>query len=318
MLRGEVHIVLVGLRIDAAFEIHAVQHPGAPPVPERLAGPHPAEACFESRRRGELVNQVVVGHLDVAGRHGNHAPGELGHAGGRIILGNILFAAGDDGFQIMTTALCGTRWVRGKAAGVDLMLLVGELQVHARVVLEIGLGDADADAAVGLDHHRQVGQTVGGPAGKRQVAVGILKAVVILLVEGLLVVRYIARGPGGEGGPVARKMEICLLGHHLERRGLEGGEPVGESVVISAEDHLVVLVGQTDLVETGIHLVLGVGSGVQRFADGRDDNVLVDGTPLAVEVLAVELHRNFAVLHQEFVVVAQRETQAAAVRNLRL
>ena len=41
IFRSEVDVIFVGLRVDAGFEIHAVDVVGIPPVPSHLAGPNP-------------------------------------------------------------------------------------------------------------------------------------------------------------------------------------------------------------------------------------------------------------------------------------
>ncbi len=317
VFRRKINVVFVGLRIDARPEIHAVEQARTPPVPQCAARQHPAEVHVGIRSRCKLVNQVVVGHLGVVGRDGEDAPRELGHGTGSVVFRDKLFAGGDDRLQIITAALRRCGGIGRELAGENPLFLVGILQIHTGIVVQVRLGDADADTAVGLHQHGQIGHAVHGPGRDELVLVSAFERVVILLVEGLLVVRHVTRRPGHEGGPVTGEMVVSLLGNHFEGIGLEGREAIRKTVIVGPENHLVFLVGQANLVELSVHFALGVIVGPQGFVDRGHHDILVDGTALAVETLAaLDFHRDRAIFHQKFIVVAQREDQTATVGDL--
>ncbi len=73
VLRGEIDVVLVGLRVDAGFEIHAVDIVGVPPVPGDFARFDPRRVRH-LRRLFEQLDQRVRDQIPVVLRDAEHAP----------------------------------------------------------------------------------------------------------------------------------------------------------------------------------------------------------------------------------------------------
>ena len=155
---------------------------------------------------------------------------------------------------------------------------VAVVEVHARIVEEVGFRDADLPA-VGVDEQREERQAVPVPLADLVDGVGVLEGVVELAFEGLRVLGYVR----DVQVPVLREEEFRFFGADREVRLAAGDEAVRDARVIGAEVQDEVLEGQRELVVAVAHLGLLVDDrlhgpvGLRRHGLRRLRGAAVDG-----------------------------------------
>ena len=224
---GEVDVVFIGFVVDSRLEVHAVEVPGVPPVPGHLAGFDPRNV-LHARGCGETVDHVVVGQLDVASGDGEDAPRE---GAGPRGAGDEVLALGHQQLQFVVAALHLLGRI-GREVAPEGLAARGVVEVHARVVLQVGLGDDDFRRS-GVCQDRQEGQAVVGDLRDGLGGVGVFEAVEVVAGQPRFLLAV--AGVGDQRREVLRETDV----HQLVRNGdfvlHRGAEPVGRAVVIGPE-----------------------------------------------------------------------------------
>ena len=218
---GEVDEVLVGGRVHAGLEIHAVDVQPVPPVPRDLAGAQPRGVALDGLR-GQLVGEVVLQQRAVVLIDGHHAP----RVGARAFRHGDVVGFAEELLVAVRTLLQAAFEHHGRKFGAEPAALAAE-EEHAGVVLQVGLGDDHARAArrgeidgqVGIDRALQLREPL---ALEERLAMGDE-------------VRVPLAGPVG----VVVGGEVELGGLVLDDRLAPacGLEAVGRAVVIDAQPH---------------------------------------------------------------------------------
>ena len=181
LIRGKVNVVFVGFVVDARLEIHAPDVPVVPPVPSHLAGLNPRDISH-FRRFGKQIDEVVVCQVLILGGDGDHAPRERARAGG---LGDVVLALFHHILQVVVPALLPPLRQRREIA--DHRVALSVLEVHAGVVVQVGLGDdghtympviqvAFPTGHKALLHqHGQKSKSVVGHVAEKRIHVGVFK-----------------------------------------------------------------------------------------------------------------------------------------------
>ena len=144
VLGGEINIILVGIVVDACFEVHAGEVPVIPPVPCHLAGLNPAKVLYLAGL-AQKIAQVVHSQVGtVLGHHGN-APGQDGEL---VHLGDIVLAFLYEHLQVVVATLLKGFGIAGMLAlqsypgrGVASWSGVGS-EIEARIVYQCRLCEA--------------------------------------------------------------------------------------------------------------------------------------------------------------------------------
>ena len=116
------------------------------------------------------------------------------------------------------------------------------MQVHARIAVQVGFGDAKLDSVRRIHRDREEGQPVRPPRRYGVMFIGVLERVVELAFKGLNMLANV-RDPER---PVLRQAEPGRLGSHLHRFGRY--EAVGRPVIIDPEYDIISLSFQSQFV----------------------------------------------------------------------
>ena len=227
MVGGEVDVVFIGFVVDSRLEVHAVEVPGVPPVPGHLAGFDPRDV-LHARGRGEAVYQVVVGQLDVASGDGEDAPRE---GAGPRGAGDEVLALGHQQLQFVVPALHLLGRI-GREVAPQGLAARGIVEVHARVVLQVGLGDDDFRRS-GVCQDGQEGQMVVGDLRDGLGGVGVFEAVEVVAGQSRLLLSV--PRVGNQCREVLRETDVHQFVGDGDFALHRGAEPVGHAVVIGAE-----------------------------------------------------------------------------------
>ena len=113
------------------------------------------------------------------------------------------------------------------------------IEIHSRIVIEIGFRDADLYSIVGIHYERKEGKPLRIGLGKGCVLVVVLERIMELLLEGVVFFSYV-RDPCV---PVLRKREFGLLAHNFVAAFFRGrNETVGQAFIVGPELDVVLLV----------------------------------------------------------------------------
>ena len=255
MFGGEVDVIFIGVVVHAGLEIDAVEIPVVPPVPGHFAGLHPRKVAF--CRRGERVYQVVVGQFRVFCGHDDHAPREARRT---VEPGNVGFPSFDDALQPVMSSRDDFGGVGCEYAPERRARTFGR-EVHAGIVEQVGLRDAELFAAFAFDQYGQEGQHAVAPGRQLRIHVFVFERVPELDFGG----RCAALAPhiGDVGLVVGRKPEGGPFADHGERLASGRFEPVGHARVVGAENDVVLFEPEGQFVVFVFDRLLAV--------NGRDD-----------------------------------------------
>ena len=250
VLGGKVDVVFVGVVVDAGLELYAVHVPGVPPVPGHLAGLHPAEIHIFSGLSAEQPGQVAGQQVLVFPCHHNDTPGELLLGSG---LSYIALAALHQPLEHIVATLLYLFGIRGenRLQGA-VAVFVG--QVHARVVQQVALRDAELHSLRCVEGDGEEGQAAVLPLAEADAAVHRFergKELTVNIVGPLAAV-------GHKALAVVAEAECRLLALHREGRLPVSHETVGSAVVVGPEHYTVVLAFEGEFVVRLPNLLLPV------------------------------------------------------------
>ena len=228
-VRGsEIDIVLVGVVVNAGLEGNSLEIPVVPPVPGNLSGTHPGEISLS--RLGKTPDHVAFGKLTVFLRHYHHTPRQ---SLARIAFINERLAGTDHSLKHVVIALLDILWIRSIYA-LKAVIALGIAQIHAGIVQEVALGNAELHSVVGAQRNRQESEAFRSPFREIEYAVEILERIVELLVPRLF--RAHVRSPHLI---VRRECELSLFGNHGD--AFLSYETVCSAVVVNPEDEVEIL-----------------------------------------------------------------------------
>ncbi len=285
---GEVDVVLIGGSVDARAEIHARDIPVVPPVPGHLARADPRDVV-DARGGCHQIAQVARRHLDVRAHYGD-AP----RKGPRLRhFGNVVGGPLHPVLDVVVAA----RHDRG-GAGCELALEsrvpVAVAEVEARVVDQVGLGDADANPVARRYRKRQKGQPAGIQPGERRRRIGVFERVVILALPIAVRTGLDVRHGRLE---IVRKTVLHPLVHDVEGLADAADEAVAHAVVVGPELHRPAAFHFQD---QGVVPVMYLGRTIEGRGVGRVDacapGPLHPGIP-APDGAVVQLERQCRGLH---------------------
>ena len=224
---GEVDVILIGLGIDSGTEVHARDVPGVPPIPSHLAGPNPRRVV-DLRGLGEQPAQIARGETGIRTHHGD-APRKRARA---LDPGDVISPLLDEDLDIIIAAGLAPQRIRSETP-LQRSAAVAVVEVHARVIVEIRLGEADVHPVVRMHHGRQEDQTAGVELRERRFGIYILERVVPLGIDRTRIVAHVRNCYRAIG----RKAVVGLLRGDLERILRSSGEAVRDTVVVNAKLH---------------------------------------------------------------------------------
>lgn len=175
-----------------------------------------------------LKCEGVVGQLDVASGDGEDAPRE---GAGPRGAGDEVLALGHQQLQFVVASLHLLGRI-GREVAAQGLAARGVVEVHARIVLQVGLGDDDFRRS-GVCQDGQEGQAVVGDLRDGLGGVGVFEAVEVVAGQPRFLLAV--AGVGDQRREVLRETDV----HQLVRNGdfvlHRGAEPVGRAVVIGPE-----------------------------------------------------------------------------------
>ncbi len=166
--RREVDEILRRSRIDAGFEIHAVDVPPAPPVERHHPRLDPRDVV-EGQRRREQIDQLIGNQVTVAASDRNDAPRIGSRATGP---GDVVGVPGDAAVHVGAAFIRFLKRIAGK--GRLQRGPARAAQPHARIVPQVRLGDENPGPARWRYEQRQTAQILGLQLTDRLLAVGLL------------------------------------------------------------------------------------------------------------------------------------------------
>ena len=150
VLGGEIDVVFVSLVIDSGLEINTVDVPVVPPVPSHLSGLDPAPIGVLVGRGAEQPGQVRVHEVLLLFEYSHNPPGETpaGLGGGDVVVTALHNALK----HVVAADLClvgnsGVDPVKGFSAFT--------VEVEARIVTQVRLGDHHLDPVKSVNHKRK-------------------------------------------------------------------------------------------------------------------------------------------------------------------
>ena len=263
MIRCEINVVFIGLRVHPRRKVHAIEIPGVPPIPGHLAGLHPAEIA--RRGRGYLVYHVIVQEFGIVFRNDHDPPRETGRSGNP---GYVVFAGCDDHLQLVVSALL-DRFRIGGVHTRKRSVFCTAVEVHPGIIHEVGLRYAHLFSVRTAHHNRQECQLFGFPRRKGFIGIEVLERIEKLpfkLIARLAVTASadIRENPFGCG----RKGKFGLFAEDFERLFTRVFETIGRPVVVGPEDDVVVVAEpQCQLVEIVADTRTLVDRRVERVID---------------------------------------------------
>ena len=142
---SKIYVIFVCVIVDAGDEVDPLEVPVVPPVPCYLAGLNPGEVPLGGASQPPY--EVVFGQLTVFVHDHKCAPGKRFCL---IAFVDIILALCDDALQHVVPALDDGLGVCGKHC-LERRVAIDVAQVHAGIVEQVGLGDADLGAALHRD-----------------------------------------------------------------------------------------------------------------------------------------------------------------------
>ena len=147
---GEIDVVLISLVVDSRLEINAVEVPVVPPVPSHLSGLDPAPVGVFVRWLPKQPGQVRVHEVLLLFEYSHNPPGEAAACLGG---GDVVVAALHNALKhVVASDLCLVRH-----SGVDPVkgFSAFTVEVEARIVAQVGLGDHHLDPVKSVNYKRK-------------------------------------------------------------------------------------------------------------------------------------------------------------------
>ena len=232
---GKVDVVFIGLCVDTCLEVYTIDVPSVPPIPCHLAGFDPADV-IDTAWRGQKVHHVVVSQVLVVFRDDDTAPGEGPLA---VDFGDVVLPFFHHILQVVVSSLNLAFWIAG-VDGAEATFALGVTEQQTGEVFQVGFGD-DGLGAVGIvNQSRQEHQPFRVHLAHRCGGIGVLKRGEELLLDEVTFA-FAGIHIGDHHRVVLVEVEVGGLRGNGNLIWEVGHETVGDTFVVGAEDHPVVV-----------------------------------------------------------------------------